>query len=78
MVVKAEDILDTMAEELRLDRAHLCPSARLDTLDIGSMDVVTLMTALEARYGVHVDQQDIAEAETLQDFLDVVVAKAGA
>jgi acyl carrier protein len=77
MAISADDVLNTIATEVPVDRAQLNPSATLDSLNIASLDMISVMFALEDRFGVVVEQTDLKDAKTLQDFIDVVQAKAG-
>jgi acyl carrier protein len=76
MAVTADQVLDLSAKEVPTDRARLDPAASLDELDIASLDMISVTFALEDQFGVVVEQTDFAHAKTLQDFLDVVLAKA--
>ena len=76
MAVTADQVLDLIATEVPTDRAKLDPAASLDSLDIASLDMISVTFALEDRFGVAVEQEDFAHAKTLQDFVDVVLAKA--
>ena len=76
MTLTADQVLDVIAEEVPMDRARLDPTATLDQLDIASLDMISVTFALEDRFGVVVEQSDFAHARTLQDFVDVILAKA--
>ncbi len=78
MAVTADQVLDLIAKEVPTDRARLDPAASLDELDIASLDMISVTFALEDQFGVVVEQTDFAHAKTLQDFVDVVLAKANA
>jgi len=78
MAITPDDVLNTIADEVPVDRASLDPSATLDSLNIASLDMISVMFALEDRFGVVVEQTDLKDAKTLQDFIDVVMAKGQA
>ena len=78
MAVTQDQVLDLIAKEVPTDRAKLDPAASLDALDIASLDMISVTFALEDQFGVVVEQTDFAHAKTLQDFIDVVLAKAAA
>jgi acyl carrier protein len=78
MAIAAEDILSIISEEVPIDRTLLDPSATLESLNIASLDMISVMFALEDKFGVVVEQDDVKDAKTLQDFIDAVIAKAGA
>jgi acyl carrier protein len=78
MAITAEQILDVISEEVPIDRAQLQPEATLESLNIASLDMISVMFALEDKYGVVVEQNDVADAKTLQDLISVVIAKSEA
>ena len=77
MAITAEDVSD---HHLRggADRPRVCwiPTATLESLNIASLDMISVMFALEDKFAVVIEQDDVKEAKTLQDFIDVVLAKA--
>jgi acyl carrier protein len=78
MAITAEDVLTIISEEVPIDRALLDPSATLESLNIASLDMISVMFALEDKYGLIIEQDDVKDAKTLQDFLDAVIAKSQA
>jgi acyl carrier protein len=70
--------LNLISTEVPIERSHLDPSATLESLDIASLDMISVMFALEDQYGLVVEQEDMKDAKTLQDFVDIVLAKATA
>jgi len=78
MAITADDILTIISEEVPIDRALLDPSATLDSLNIASLDMISVMFALEDKFGVIIEQDDVKEAKTLQEFIDAVISKSQA
>jgi acyl carrier protein len=78
MAIEAEDILTIISEEVPIDRALLDPAATLESLNIASLDMISVMFALEDKFGVVIEQDDVKDAKTLQEFIDAVIAKARA
>ena len=76
MAISADEILDIISEEVPIDRAQLQPEATLEALNIASLDMISVMFALEDKFGVIIEQNDVAETKTLADFIAVVQAKA--
>ena len=76
MAITADQILDIIAEEVPIDRADLKPEATLEALNIASLDMISVMFALEDKFGVIIEQTDIAEVKTLAEFITVVQGKA--
>jgi acyl carrier protein len=78
MAITAEDVLTIISDEVPIDRARLDPAATLESLDIASLDMISVMFALEDKFGLVIEQDDVKDAKTLQDFVDVVLAKSAA
>lgn len=76
MAITADDVLTIISEEVPIEKASLDPRATLESLEIASLDMISVMFSLEDKFGVIIEQEDVKEAKTLQDFLDVVLAKA--
>jgi len=60
-----EDILTLIAQETGLPREDLDMDAPLATLDISSIDMVSLLFEVEDRYGVEIEPDQIAPEMTL-------------
>ncbi|UAK25918.1 acyl carrier protein [Sphingomonas nostoxanthinifaciens] len=73
-----DEIVAIIAQEARIDEAKLVPDATLASLDIASLDVVSVLFAIEDRYGVEIQAEDVASAETLGQFVDIIMAKVAA
>ena len=74
--ISADKVLDLISEEVPIDRAKLDPSATLESLDIASLDMISVMFALEDKYNIVVEQDDVKDAKTLNDLVNIVLAKA--
>ena len=77
MAITADDVLTIISDEVPIDRALLDPTATLESLNIASLDMISVMFALEDKFGLIIEQDDVKDAKTLQDFIDAVIAKAG-
>ncbi|MAF28128.1 MAG: acyl carrier protein [Croceicoccus sp.] len=60
-----EEILALIAQETGLPRQDLDMDAPLATLDISSIDMVSLLFEVEDRYGVKIEPDQIAPEMTL-------------
>jgi acyl carrier protein len=78
MAITADDVLSIISEEVPIDRGLLDPSATLESLNIASLDMISVMFALEDKFGVVIEQDDVKEAKTLEEFVEAVLAKANA
>ena len=78
MAITTDEVLDVVSKEASVDRSLLKPEATLESLGIASIDVVSIVFELEDRFGLIVQPEDFGEAKTLQDVVDVVIAKSEA
>lgn len=58
-----------IAKETGLPQDRLHPDATLATLDISSLDLVSLLFELEDRYGVEIDPGELSRETTLAHLL---------
>ncbi len=72
----AAAILEAMRTELSIDPDKLTPEATLASLDLSSLDLVSAIFAVEDEFGVEVTQEEASRAVTLQDLIDMVIAKS--
>jgi acyl carrier protein len=76
--VNAEDVVAIIVKETGIPAESLQPDVGLATLQIESIDMVSVIFAVEDRYGISITNEEAAEAETLQQFIDVIAVKAAA
>lgn len=66
-------VLDVIAERLRVDRESLTEADDIeDDLDAESLDIVEMAEAIEADFGVHVPDEDLAALDTVGDVVAYV------
>lgn len=70
-----EAVIAIIAEEARIDAEKLKPEETLVSLGIASLDVVSVLFAIEDQFGIEIPQEDIASTATLGQFVDVILAK---
>lgn len=61
-----EDIIEVIAAEGMVDRSKITPEASIESLDLKSVDIVMILTALEERFDVYIPMDG-----SLQDAKDV-------
>lgn len=76
MAVTADEVLDIIADEAKLDRAALRPDATLSDLAISSIDVVSVVFELEDRFGMQIEPERIEPTFTIAQFVDHIVSLA--
>jgi acyl carrier protein len=77
------DLIDTVrdacADTLRLPLAQVQPDAHLiDDLQVDSLFLVQLTIALEERFNIQIDEQEMSAVRTVRDLADHVAAKIAA
>jgi len=73
--LSSDAILDIISEEGLVARDSLGLQSRLADLGIPSLEMVNILFAVEDRFGVIVEPEDLSQAVTLQDLLDIVTAR---
>ena len=73
-----EDIYDIVADEAPVGRDELDPDATLESLGIASLDVISVLFAVEDRFGLIIETSEFEGVKTLRDFVGVILAKAKA
>jgi acyl carrier protein len=76
--VSAQDIVEIIVKETGIPAEKLEPDASLEALQIESIDMVSVIFAVEDRYGISITNEEAAEAGTLGHFVDIIAAKAAA
>ncbi|MEO8811413.1 MAG: phosphopantetheine-binding protein [Caulobacteraceae bacterium] len=69
-----DELIEVIAAESLIDRAKLVREATLADIGLDSVDVVSIIFAVEEKYGVEIPDGAFASAKNLGDFLDVIEA----
>ena len=70
-----EALLDLIAAEALIEREKLSLDAPLDSLGIDSVDFVSIMFAVEEKYNITVEDNEIARDKTLGDMIALLESK---
>jgi acyl carrier protein len=76
MTIDRNTILDIIAEEALVDRAKLSPEATLESLGIASLDIISIVFALEERFGLVLEQADFEGVQSLGQLVDLILERA--
>jgi acyl carrier protein len=71
-----DEIIALIAKETGLPTEQLLPEATLTTLDISSLDLVSLLFELEDRYGVEIQPEELSRETTLRQLLERIGVSA--
>ena len=69
-----EELIEIIAEEALIDRAKLDPAAKLEDIGLDSVDLVSIVFAIEEKYGIEIAEDAFERSDTL----DVVLQKINA
>jgi acyl carrier protein len=70
-----DDLLDLIAHEAQIDRAKLEPQATLESLGIDSVDTVSVLFAVEEKYGIRLETDELSHDLTLGQMMALVQSK---
>lgn len=60
-----EELIDIIAEEALMDRAKLDPTAKLEDIGLDSVDLVSVIFAIEEKYGIEIAEDAFDRTDTL-------------
>ena len=76
MAIDRDSVLDIIAEEALVDRAKLTPEATLESLGIASLDMISIVFALEEKFGLVLEQSDFEGVQSLGQLVDLILDRA--
>jgi acyl carrier protein len=65
MAGRDEELIDIIAEEALIDRAKLDPAAKLEDIGLDSVDLVSVIFAIEEKYGIEIAEDAFDRSDTL-------------
>jgi acyl carrier protein len=74
MSLEAE-LIDLIAKEALVDVDKLKKDATLEEIGLDSVDLVSVVFAIEDKYGVTIGENDLEKTATLGQMLDLITAK---
>jgi acyl carrier protein len=70
-----DEIVDVIAKEGMVERERITPEATIESLDLKSIDIVMILTAIEEKFDVYIPMDgSFQEARTVQDLIDALTA----
>ncbi len=69
MTALRDELLDLIADEALVDRAKLTPQATLTDVGLDSVGVVSVVFAVEERYGIEIAEDALRDVTDLEGFL---------
>ena len=74
MAGRDDELIDIIAEEALMDRAKLIPSAKLEDIGLDSVDLVSVVFAIEEKYGIEIAEDAFDRSDTLAAVLAKIEA----
>jgi acyl carrier protein len=74
MAGRDEELIDIIAEEALIDRAKLDPAAKLEDIGLDSVDLVSVIFAIEEKYGIEIAEDAFDRSDTLAVVLQKIEA----
>ena len=72
MATLDDELLDLVAEEALIDRAKLVREATLEDVGLDSVDVVSIVFAIEEKYGAEIAEDAFKNTLNLGEFVDTL------
>jgi acyl carrier protein len=72
MATLDDELLDLIAGESLVDRARLTREATLADIGLDSVDVISIVFAVEEKYSVEIPENAFAETTDLGGFIDIL------
>ena len=70
-----DEITEVICKEGMVDREKVTPDATIESLDLKSIDIVMILTAIEEKFDVYIPMDgSFQEAKTVQDLIDALAA----
>lgn len=68
-------IVDVISKEGMVEADKIKPEATIESLDLKSIDIVMILTAIEEKFDVYIPMDgDFQEAKTVQDLVNALAA----
>ena len=74
MSSRDEELIDLIAEEALIDRAKLDPAAKLEDIGLDSVDLVSVIFAIEEKYGIEIAEDSFTRSDTLGEVVKKIDA----
>lgn len=68
-----EEIIEVVASEGMIDRSKVTPDATIESLDLKSVDIVMILTALEEKFNVYIPMDgNLQEAKDVKSLINAL------
>ena len=74
MSARDDELIDIIAEEALMDRAKLDTGAKLEDIGLDSVDLVSVIFAIEEKYGIEIAEDAFSRTDTLASVMEKIEA----
>ncbi len=68
-----DEIIEVIAAEGMVDRSKITPDATIESLDLKSVDIVMILTALEEKFNVYIPMDgSLQEAKDVKSLIEAI------
>ena len=68
-----DEIIDVIAAEGMVDRTKITPDATIESLDLKSVDIVMILTALEEKFNVYIPMDgNLQDAKDVKSLIEAI------
>ena len=64
-----DELIEIIAEEALIDRSKLDPASTLEDIGLDSVDLVSVVFAIEEKYGIEIAEDAFSRTDTLAELL---------
>jgi acyl carrier protein len=69
----ADQLIEIIAKEGMVDKARITPDATLQTLELDSMSIVTILMVVEEKFNIYIPMDgSLSEASDLKSLIDTL------
>jgi len=66
------EVIEIVAEIAEIDAGEIATDASLEQLELDSLDGLRIVAAVEKKYGIVIDEAEIAKIRTMPDIIGLV------
>ena len=71
----SDEIIDVICKEGMIDRERVTPDATIESLDLKSIDIVMILTAIEEKFDVYIPMDgSFQEAKDVKSLIEALAA----
>lgn len=72
-----DEVMEIIQREAMIPPEKMLPSATLDELGVASLDMVSILFAVEDKYGIDIAPEELGGVSTLEQFVAFILTRTG-